>query len=300
MIRGVCQLGHLAFEVADLDAWRSFAADVLGLGVAEHDGGLSLCLDDHRRRFFVHEGGADDLVGVGWQCADEDAFEQTIGRLRRDDVAVHPDEALAARRGVARLARFRDPGGTPCELTVGPAMAQTPFSSPLVRSGFVAGAQGLGHCVVNAPDKADSHRFYTQVLGFSYSDSIVDEIYGHPVDLHFFHVNPRHHTVAFGGQLRKGIHHFMLEVASIDDVGLAYDRCLRAGVRIMQTLGRHPNDRMISFYVQTPSGFQVEYGCNGRQVDAATWEPTTHNAISEWGHHPPQVSTGELQARPAK
>jgi Glyoxalase/Bleomycin resistance protein/Dioxygenase superfamily len=70
-------------------------------------------------------------------------------------------------------------------------------------------------------------------------------------------------------------------------VGLAFDRALRGGVRIAQTLGRHPNDRMFSFYAKTPSGFQFECGWGGRIVDDATWEPTTYDRISEWGHHPP-------------
>ena len=37
----------------------------------------------------------------------------------------------------------------------------------------------------------------------------------------------------------------------------------------MQTLGRHPNDRMFSFYAKTPSGFQFEFGWGGREVDDA-------------------------------
>ncbi len=81
----------------------------------------------------------------------------------------------------------------------------------------------------------------------------------------------------------------MLEVKSFDDVGLCYDRTLKARLPIMQTLGRHPNDKMFSFYAMTPSGFQFEYGWGGRQIDDATWEPTTYDCISEWGHHPPQA-----------
>jgi hypothetical protein len=72
--------------------------------------------------------------------------------------------------------------------------------------------------------------------------------------------------------------------ASMDDVGMAYDRAQEAGVQIEQSLGRHPNERMFSFYAQTPSGFQFEYGWGGREVDDATWTPTTNDRISEWGH----------------
>ena len=75
----------------------------------------------------------------------------------------------------------------------------------------------------------------------------------------------------------------------MDEVGLAFDRAVKAGVPIMQTIGRHPNDRMLSFYAKTPSGFQFEFGWGGREVDDATWqEGSVYDRISDWGHHPPQ------------
>nr|ART38240.1 F328 [uncultured bacterium] len=160
--------------------------------------------------------------------------------------------------------------------------------SPLARSGFVADEHGLGHLVVSAPDSAATAAFYQDLLGFRLSDRIVCEFYGYPVDITFLHTNPRHHSLAFGGPQPKRLHHFLLEVKSLDDVGAALDRAVAAGVRIAQMLGRHPNDRMVSFYAFTPSGFQFEYGWGGRMVDDATWQPTVHDRISEWGHHPPE------------
>ncbi len=156
-------------------------------------------------------------------------------------------------------------------------------------SKFVTGEQGLGHVVMSANEPAKSERFYQDLLGFRLSDRIVCEFHGYPVDITFMHGGPRHHSVAIGGPQKKRIHHFMLEVAAMDDVGLGFDRAMRGGIRIMQTLGRHPNDRMFSFYAKTPSGFQFEYGWGARQVDDTTWQPTTYDHISEWGHHPPEL-----------
>jgi hypothetical protein len=51
-------------------------------------------------------------------------------------------------------------------------------------------------------------------------------------------------------------------------------------------IGEHPNDRMVSFYAQTPSGIHVEFGCNGLRVDEARWVPQVHQGISLWGHKP--------------
>jgi 3,4-dihydroxy-9,10-secoandrosta-1,3,5(10)-triene-9,17-dione 4,5-dioxygenase len=41
---------------------------------------------------------------------------------------------------------------------------------------------------------------------------------------------------------------------------------------------------MVSFYVGTPGGFDVEFGTGGRLVDPATWVTTEITAVSYWGH----------------
>jgi catechol 2,3-dioxygenase-like lactoylglutathione lyase family enzyme len=129
-----------------------------------------------------------------------------------------------------------------------------------------------------ANDLAQSADFYCKVLGLRVSDRIRVPMGAFALDLIFLHANPRHHSIALvAAPFPKRINHFMVEVNSIDDVGLAYDRCHDSAVPIARTLGRHPNDRMFSFYAQTPSGFDVEFGWGGRQV--ATWlvkpNPTT-------------------------
>lgn len=287
----VTQLGYLGFEVSDLEAWHSFATGVLGLSATRRaDGVISLRNDSREARFFLVEGEADDLAFMGWQVEDAAGLDQIARRLQGAGVTVTEGEkAEAEARCVDRLIRFEDPAGLPVELFCGPHSAAEPFASELVRSGFVAEEQGVGHLVIGARSQAESLTFYTEMLGFSLSDFIKCELYGYKVDIAFLHANRRHHSLAFGGPMPKRIHHFMLQVGAMDDVGLAYDRAIRARVPIAQTLGRHPNDRMFSFYAHTPSGFQFEYGWGAIEVDDDTWEPTTHDCVSEWGHHPPQL-----------
>lgn len=297
----VAQLGYLHFEVRDLAAWESFGTRVLGLAVVGRraDGGFALRMDGHAARIFVTPGSADDLACLGWECADEEALNTLGERLRVAGVPVREgtaDECDA--RQVKRLLHYADPAGIPSELAVGPVLAAEPFRSEVVRSGFVADEQGLGHVVISANTQAESTTFYEDMLGFRLSDHIRCDLQGYKVDIAFFHANTRHHTVAFGDRQRKRLHHFMVEARSIDDVGHALDRTVAAGLRVMQTLGRHPNDRMLSFYAKTPSGFQFEFGYGGRSVDDATWEPTTYDHISEWGHHPPEFMVKQSEKRP--
>jgi 2,3-dihydroxybiphenyl 1,2-dioxygenase len=288
---GIVELGYLGFEVKDVPAWEAFATKVLGLEVASRSGGeTAFRLDGRRDRLFVTAGEADDLAVVGWRAASDEALAAIASRLRGAgvDVTEGAADALAA-RGVERLVRFRDPSGIPTEVFVGDRRGQAPFASRVVPAGFVADDEGLGHLVLNARDLHEARQFYCDVLGFRLSDRITCDVYGYAVDIFFLHVGPRHHSLALGAGLEKRIHHVMLEAREMDDVGLAFDRTLRAGLRIAQTLGRHPNDRMFSFYALTPSGFQFELGWGGRKVDDATWEPTTYHQISEWGHHPPEI-----------
>jgi hypothetical protein len=69
-------------------------------------------------------------------------------------------------------------------------------------------------------------------------------------------------------------------------VGFAWDLARQRNVEITLDLGRHSNDHMVSFYMRTPSGFEVEYGFGARTVDA-DWTVEQHKTISTWGHRGP-------------
>ncbi len=291
---GVSQLGYLGFEVSDLDAWARFSEEILGVEARRtSETALELRIDGRAGRFFLHQGPRDDLSALGFEVADGDALEALAHRFTEVGLPFEwGDDTLCRGRRAQRVLRTKDPAGNGLELFCGPESAETPFASALAPGGFVADDLGLGHAAISARSQAESLAFYTQLLGFRLSDRIVCEYYGYPVDMVFLHCNARHHTLAFGEQQPKRIHHFLLEAAEVDDVGKAYDRALSKGVRFMNTLGKHPNDEMFSFYAFTPSGFQFEFGHGGRLVDDADWTPTTYDRISDWGHHPPAAFRG--------
>ncbi len=81
-----------------------------------------------------------------------------------------------------------------------------------------------------------------------------------------------------------GIVHLMVEVEESDDVGLCLDRALRRNVKMSATLGRHINDKMLSFYIKTPGGFDIEFGCEGLEVEDQNWVARESTAVSLWGH----------------
>jgi extradiol dioxygenase len=87
----------------------------------------------------------------------------------------------------------------------------------------------------------------------------------------------------------------MLQVKALDDVGMTYFLCQDQGVPIARGLGRHTNDHMMSFYMQSPSGFEVEYGWGARVVDDNVWQVQQHTRGSIWGHRSP---TAQPAAQP--
>ena len=81
------------------------------------------------------------------------------------------------------------------------------------------------------------------------------------------------------------MHHLMVELFSLDDVGQSYDVALSRKDCVSVTLGRHTNDFMTSFYCKTPSSFMVECGWGGREIDPSSWRPVEmQDGPSLWGH----------------
>ena len=139
-----------------------------------------------------------------------------------------------------------------------------------------------------------SASFYQKVLGLKISDYIRAEVApGVVVNATFFHsATGRHHSLATGQfPASKILNHFMVQLADMDDVGMAYDRAREAGVPLVLELGHHPNDKMFSFYAQTPSGFAVEIGSGGVVIDDQNWKVVTYSQLSDWGHKRVQAPT---------
>lgn len=282
-------LSYVGIASPRADQWRSFGPDVLGASLAPDadDGAVRLRVDEHTWRIAIHPAEVDDLRYLGWDIGDDANLAATVDRVHAAGLSTHDgDTALLAAREVDSLTWFVDPFGNRHELVHG-LRTGTPFEPGRDMSGsFRTGAQGLGHVVLFVPDGDEAERFATEVLGLVVSDYI--EMGATLRFLHCAGHEARHHSLALvpvPGM--AGLHHLMLEVTDIDDVGRARDLALEAGLIMSMDLGRHPNDLMSSFYVRTPSGFEIEYGTGGALIDDDTWSVSTYDQASTWGHHPP-------------
>lgn len=288
------QLGYLGLGVSNVDVWAGYATSILGLEALprDDDGTLLLRMDEHHHRFIVTEDPRDDLILIGWEVADEQNLAALTKRLDAAGLAYREGDAAALkRRRVVNLIEFEDPNGVATEAYCGPLINRAkPFQSPRPLSGFLANDQGLGHITMTVDSLADSLHFYRDVLGFRMSDWIrpqPERGVESNLNLAFLHCNQRHHSMAFWeGQMPKRLHHFMIQANDLDDVGNTYYLCQNNNVAIDLTLGRHTNDKMLSFYMKSPSGFDVEFGWGAIEVDDDNWTVQLHTNGSSWGHVP--------------
>ncbi|MFY9954223.1 VOC family protein [Bradyrhizobium sp.] len=275
-------LGYAGFGADHLEDWRQFGTHLVGLQAVERGNAqLSFRMDDRKQRIVIDRAMGEGARFFGWEVADAPALDALGAQLESAGVAVTAEpQTLADARRVRALISFRDPAGNRLEAFYGAEIDDTPFKPGRSISGFRTGPLGLGHVVLTV-EKIDAvMQFYVEVLGFRLSDYIEK-----PFRAYFFHVNPRHHSLALIETGKNGMHHLMVELFSLDDVGQSYDVALREENRVSVTLGRHTNDFMTSFYAKTPSSFMVECGWGGRQIDPANWQPVEMtDGPSLWGH----------------
>jgi 2,3-dihydroxybiphenyl 1,2-dioxygenase len=278
------ELSYIGFASPHHADWNTFGPEVLGAQLAEPgpDGAVRLRVDDRDARIVIHPGETERLAYLGWDVGDAAGLADTAARLATAGIEVSDEPDAAALRRTDAVMSFADPFGFRHELSHGLAAGEE-FVPGRAISGFVTAVGGLGHVVLIVPDLEAATDFYCGVLGFRISDDVEQGVH-----LRFLHCNPRHHTIALAqAPGMVGMHHLMLEVGSIDDVGSGLDVVNQRKLPLAMSLGRHTNDHMTSFYVRTPSGFEIEYGTGGRLVNDATWEIGHYDSQSVWGHKPP-------------
>jgi 3,4-dihydroxy-9,10-secoandrosta-1,3,5(10)-triene-9,17-dione 4,5-dioxygenase len=284
-------LGYLTVQATDMPRWRQFAFGVLGFaeGSGPDPDALYLRMDERPARIVVVPGDVDRIVTVGWEVRDHAALTRVTAALDAAGVAVKElSLAEADSRRVEEVIAFDDPAGNSVEVFHGAVLDHSPVVTPF-GARFVTGAQGLGHVVLPAVDFPGLFDFYTQTLGFLPRGAFrvpAPPEFG-PLRVRFLGLCERHHSLAIcpaATQRDPGLIHLMVEVDSLDAVGQALDRVHADGFQVSSTLGRHTNDKMVSFYVRAPGDWDIEFGTDGMRVDERHYTAEEITADSYWGH----------------
>jgi 2,3-dihydroxybiphenyl 1,2-dioxygenase len=303
-VYGRVQLGYLLVDSSRLADWKRFAADGIGMAIAENTASVvALRTDAHARRLIVRNRPNEDLA-LGWQIEGDDALSTILERLAARKVPVEEFVGEeAALRGVERFWRFIGPKRQALELFTTPRLEGEP--AKVIGSGFVTGARGLGHVAITTLKPEAMVKFWQEIFDAKISDFIEDRISGVNLKFTFMRVNPRHHSIAVAAT--KGlamdpfatkIQHLEMQVATLDDVAAAYRRCRALGFKIAMAVGQHTNDRDVSFYAVTPSGFYFELGWSSKgDEEGEAWPQVVHQGISLWGHKPQDHTMGDQLAQ---
>lgn len=273
MTEKITELGYIGIGVKDIEAWKKFAAEIIGLEVVDgdHPGQCFLRMDYWHHRIIVEEDGTDDLSVLGFRVGGAQEFRNMQKQLEAAGVEVQMGTKEEARaRHVLELMKLPDPSGNPLEIFHGPhVQTHKPFHPGRGLHGrFMTGDGGVGHLILRETVGFEkTHAFYSLLGmrgGIEYRITIpgMDD----PFEIMFLHCNSRDHTLAFGLPSEKRINHLMLQYESFHDVGLAYELVQDNDIHVAITPGCHANDQMYSFYAVNPSGWQIEFGWGGRDA----------------------------------
>lgn len=284
---GLQSLGYVVVPGENLDAWSLWAPKVFGLQLTDRSATTRVFrMDDHLHRFAIDQ--KAQTPTFGWEVADTGALDAMAARLETAGVKVaRGSRALASQRGVRDLVTLTDPAGNGLEIFHSPALTSSPFQPARSMAGFRTGQLGMGHVAILVQPALfqETSKFYRTLLGFRLSDYTISN--GVPV-VEFMHINPREHSFAMiaSPDNNNKLHHLLMEMLFMDDVGRAYDVVLKDYQKdIGVTMGRHINDMMTSFYVRTPSDFLMECGWGGLLIDSERWQAGELTAGgSIWGH----------------
>lgn len=291
---GNVHLGYIVIETDKFTDWHRFGKEAIGLHVDTlGTDAMRFRMDEHECRFLLRRGPAEDVAAAGWLVDDHETFEQIVGRVRDRGVpVVDGTDDEAAMRGVERFLRFPGPKGIDQEIFT---RAKTgPMPLDMIASSFVTGNAGMGHVAITTTRPDQLRNYYNTVFDAHLTDWIDETISGVKLKIKFLRVNERHHSIAVANTapfkidpIRTKIQHLNVQVDSLDDMADSYVRLRTLGFDMALGVGQHTNDRELSYYVQTPSGFEWETGWNPITItDESAWEPSAHKGISIWGHTP--------------
>ncbi|MGJ3507890.1 VOC family protein [Enemella sp. A6] len=292
-------IGYMGLEVDDLEVWRDFCVNVLGMSdvtgspvVFGNEEEAYFKADDRAFRYRVKQGSNSGLTTLGFDVRDEEALEHLVSQLQAAGHEPREAEAeVCARRGVSRMVTLTDPEGIELEFVYGAIIDGAPKAHPQSMDFFTE--HGFGHVVLMTPNPEPMLELYRKGLGFRVSDYIR---FGENGGVDFLRSGPRHHSVAIScAGPSRGTHHIAVQLKDVDQVGKVLDRVMDRGYEITASLGRHKNDRMLSFYMRGPSGFDVEVGCDALLIDERTWHVRQDAAGDLWGHR--GLSSESLQKR---
>jgi 2,3-dihydroxy-p-cumate/2,3-dihydroxybenzoate 3,4-dioxygenase len=275
------KLGYAALTVTDLSRSVRFYSDLIGLDLVEQTAQAAYlrCSRDHHN-LVLYPGTQPGLKRLGFELQGDAEAAKAFDHFQALGLApqrVPKEQAL--RQGPSF--RVREPH---CQLEFEYFSATTALAKPYVPT--VTQIVRLGHVVIGTADFAGATQTLTRDFGFVVSDFVEDRF----AFMRCF-PNPLHHSLAVGASDKNHLHHINFMVTDIDDVGRAWHRVTKAGVKIAFGIGRHPPSGSVFLYFFDPDGMTVEYSFGMEEFpEVGAREPRMLEPVPEsldtWGAVP--------------
>lgn len=279
----VIGLAGCGLEVPDLDVAEKFYG-AFGL-VAERRADMIGFRCDGRPRdeIVVVKGAQKRMHHVSFLIKPED--ESAFGdRLKAAGLQPQGAPAGGHRPGLW----FRDPWGTWVNLTPGekPPPAPPARSSERLDEHYWSTLdrnprpKRIGHMLVFSPQWEKAEQFYSESLGLRTADKAVGKVAfmcaGEGVI--------DHHCFGFVNSTHVGYQHASFQMSSIDDIGFANWKMVKAGYNEGFGPGRHALASNLFQYVRDPWGSWIEYYSDMDKITAEKWVSRDWNELPYvWG-----------------
>lgn len=289
----IVDIGHVAIQVAELDAAVEHATTILGLREVRRDNGTSYLthgtvlpsrvVPHHSLQYIESPTTALDHIGL--DAGGEEGLAAVRARLEQADVQLLSE--TPQEKGVAAAIRFAGPDGHVFEVYAG---MEEVGAEPTIG----ARNRSFGHVAIKTGETLTrTVGFLTDVLDFAVSDYIgANTPDGYQPFLGFVRCTPVHHTIALllGP---PGLYHYAYEVGSIQELADIADALDRAGKQIIWGPGRHGAGDNLALYHFDGSGTIVEHYCDMQLITSDSWQPRewdleNHRAVNTWGPLPDQ------------
>jgi catechol-2,3-dioxygenase len=241
----VVKLGFLGLNVVKYDEMTNHYENILGLPRSS-DGGNSesyfVCGPDHHAVSF-HKSDKPGFRHVGFQIEGDGPLEGALTDLRESGIpATLQMQPLAGLKCAIQIA---DPDGYSIYLY------RTVAASTVPRGHAGIDPNKLGHVALRVGNAGVTTKFYTDVLGFRWSDWLEDFFV-------FLRCGADHHTMNFINSARRGMFHVAFEANDWSHLGRSCDILAAHSVPLIWGPGRHGIGHNLFAYHYDPDGNIVE------------------------------------------
>lgn len=241
----VFQLGYLAMETTDFERSKAHFAETIGMTETDvgHDGESFLSVGYEHHNIVLRKAEQKALVHLGYQLKPGTDLRAFLKEAR--DYGVTGQIKSDSQPGIAELVEIEVPGGNIFQFYTDIAAPAPGFK----KSGVAP--LRLGHAAVISSEGEKLMKFYTDFLGFWFTDTIGGLA-------NFFTCNRDHHVINVVAAPDDRVHHIAFQLKGNAAHAGACDTLRENGVPVKWGPARHTAGHNLAGYHYAPDDVLIE------------------------------------------